>query len=150
MIRLVMRARRSFIVTLFALAASACSPSAREPIVVSDAWSNATPAGATVAAAYMEITAADADTLLSATTSVAEHIEMHTSSEENGMMRMRPLPSAPLDPGKPFKFAPGGAHFMLMGLREPLAAGQRYSMTLQFEKAGARTVEVTVVEPGAR
>ena len=144
------RARRNLIVTLLALGATACGQTAREPIVVSDAWSNATPAGATVAAAYMEITAAEADTLLSATTTVADHIEMHTSSEEHGMMRMRPMPTAPLESGKPFKFAPGGAHFMLMGLRQPLAAGLRFPMTLQFEKAGTRTVQVLVVEPGTR
>ncbi len=142
--------RRSFIVTLLALAASACGPTVREPIVVSDAWSNATPDGATVGGAYMEITAAEADTLLSATSTVADHIEMHTSSEENGMMRMRPLATVSLEPGKPFKFEPGGAHFMLMGLQQPLAVGLRYPITLQFEKAGARTVEVLVVEPGTR
>lgn len=144
------RVRRNLIATLFALAVSACSPTAREPIVVSDAWSNATPAAATVAAAYLKITAAEADTLLSATTTVADHIEMHTSTEENGMMRMRPLSTVPLEPGKPFEFAPGGAHFMLMGLRHPLAAGLRFPMTLQFEKAGTRTVQVLVVEPGTR
>ncbi|MBM0104258.1 copper chaperone PCu(A)C [Steroidobacter sp. S1-65] len=142
--------RRKLIVTLFALVATACGQTVREPIVVSDAWSNATPAGATVAAAYMEITAAEADTLLSATTTVADHIEMHTSSEENGMMRMRPLATAPLEAGQPFKFAPGGAHFMLMGLRQPLPAGLRFPMVLQFEKAGTRTVQVLVVEPGTR
>jgi copper(I)-binding protein len=144
------RARRNLIVTLFALAATACGPAAREPVVVDDAWANATPVGASVAAVYLQITASEADTLLSATTTVADQIEMHTSSEENGMMRMRPLPSAPLEPGKPFIFGPMGAHFMLMGLRQPLQAGLRFPMTLQFEHAGERTVQVQVVEPGSR
>lgn len=142
--------RRNLIVTLFAFAVAACSQSAREPVVVEDAWANATPVGATVAAVYLKITANEADTLVSATTTVADHIEMHTSSEENGMMRMRPLPTAPIEAGKPFAFAPGGAHFMLMGMRQPLQAGMRFPMMLQFEKAGARTVQVEVVEPGSR
>ena len=142
--------RRNFIVTLFALAAAACGQGTREAVVVTGAWANATPVGATVAAVYLEITTQEADTLLSATTTVADHIEMHTSSEENGMMRMRPLPTVPLEPGKPFTFSPGGAHFMLMGLRQPLPVGLRFPMTLQFQKAGERTVQVQVVEPGSR
>lgn len=143
-------ARRNLIVTLFALAAVACGQTARERIVVDDAWANATPVGATVAGVYLRITANQADTLVSATTTVADQIEMHTSSEENGMMRMRPLPSVRLEPGKPFTFAPGGAHFMLMGLRQPLATGLVFPITLQFEKAGTRTVQVQVIEPGSR
>lgn len=142
--------RRSLLVILFAVAATACAPASREALVVEDAWANATPAGATVAAVYLEITAGEADTLLSATTTVADHIEMHTSSEEHGMMRMRPLPRVPLERGKSFAFAPGGAHFMLMGLREPLVAGLKFPMTLRFEQAGTRAVQVQVVEPGSR
>jgi copper(I)-binding protein len=39
---------------------------------------------------------------------------------------------------------------MLMGLRQPLQAGFRFPMTLQFERAGTRSVQVQVVEPGSR
>lgn len=143
------RLRRNLIVTLFALAATACSQVAREPVVVEDAWANATPVGATVGAVYLRITTGKADTLLSATTTVADHVEMHTSSEEDGMMRMRPLPDVHLEAGKPFSFAPSGAHFMLMGLRHPLTTGSSFPMTLQFQHVGAHTVQVQVVEPGS-
>lgn len=141
---------RNLLVTSVALIAAACGQPSRDPVTVGEAWANATPPGASVAAVYLEITADAADTLLSATTTVADHVEMHTSTEENGMMRMRPLTSVPLEPGKPFKFAPGGAHFMLMGLRQPLAAGLKFPMTLQFQKAGTHAVQVQVVEPGSR
>lgn len=141
---------RNLIVTLFALAATACGQATREPVVIDDAWANATPVGASVAAVYLTVTMREADTLLAASTTVADHIEMHTSSEENGMMRMRPLPTVPLDAGEPFTFAPGGAHFMLMDLRQPLQDGLRFPMTLQFQNAGELTVQVQVVEPGSR
>lgn len=88
--------------------------------------------------------------LLSATTTVADHIEMHTSSEQNGMMQMRPLANVPLEAGQPFTFAQGGAHFMLVDLRQPLTAGLRFPMTLEFEHAPAQTVQVQVVELGSR
>ena len=127
-----------------------CADSTKAPSTVSEAWANATPVGASVAAVYLQLVAGDADTLLSATTTVADRIEMHTSSEENGMMKMRPLPAVELAAGKPFVFAPGGAHFMLLGLRQPLVAGMRFPMTLQLKNAGAVTVQVDVVELGSR
>jgi copper(I)-binding protein len=143
------RVLRNVIVALLALVAAACGQSARAPVVVEDAWANATPAGATVAAVYLQITTREADTLLDATTPVADHVEMHATSEENGMMRMRPLPEVQLAAGEPFAFAPMGAHFMLMGLRQPLQVGMRLPMTLRFEKAGTLSVQVQVVEPGS-
>jgi copper(I)-binding protein len=129
---------------------AACGQSAQEPVTVHDPWANATPVGASVAAVYLKLTVAEADRLLSASTTVADHIEMHTSSEENGMMRMRQLTTVELEAGKPFSFTPGGAHFMLMELRQPLVAGMRFPMTLQLERAGAITAQVQVVELGSR
>jgi copper(I)-binding protein len=142
---------RQLAMAVFAIiAVIACRQSEKNAISVRNAWANATPAGATVGAAYLELTVADQDTLLSATSEVADRIEMHASSEENGMMRMRPLPTVELQPGKPFAFAPGGAHFMLLGLRQPLVAGTRFPLTLQLQNAGALTLQVDVKEPGSR
>lgn len=127
---------------------AACGQS--EPVNVNDPWANATPVGASVAAVYLELTVAKPDTLLSASTTVADHIEMHSSSEENGMMKMRQLSTVELPGGQPFSFAPSGAHFMLMGLRQPLVAGMRFPMTLELQHAGAINVQVQVVELGSR
>jgi len=143
------RLLRKLIVASSVLIAAGCSQS-KAPVNVEDAWANATPAGATVGGVYMTISTREDDTLLSATTTVADHIEMHTSSEQDGMMQMRPLEKVALEAGKPFTFAPGGAHFMLMGLRQPLTAGLRFPMTLQFQHAPEQTVQVQVVELGSR
>lgn len=143
------RMSRNLLAASLVLIAAGCGRLSA-PVVVEDAWANATPAGATVAAVYMKITTKDADTLLSATTTVADHIEMHTNSEVNGMMQMRQLSNVPLEAGKPFTFAPGGAHFMLVEMRQPLTAGLRFPMTLQFQHAPAQTVQVQVVELGSR
>jgi periplasmic copper chaperone A len=142
-----MTARRSLLMPMCALLA-ACGQSA--PVSVNEPWANATPVGASVAAVYLELTVDAPDTLVSASTTVADHIEMHTSSEENGMMKMRPLTTVELQADEAFSFAPGGAHFMLMGLRQPLVAGMRFPMTLELERAGAVTVQVQVVELGTR
>lgn len=127
---------------------SACTQS--EPVTVQNPWASATPVGASVAAVYLELTAAQADTLRVASTTVADHIEMHTSSEADGMMQMRQLTTVELKGGEPFRFTPGGAHFMLIGLRQPLVAGMRFPITLELERAGAVTAQVQVVELGSR
>jgi hypothetical protein len=139
--------RRSLLILTCALLA-ACGQSA--PVSVNDPWANATPVGASVAAVYLQVSVASPDTLVSASTTVADHIEMHTSSEENGMMKMRPLTSVALQADQPFSFAPGGAHLMLIDLRQPLVAGMRFPMTLEFQRAGTVTVQVQVVELGSR
>ena len=143
------RALWNLAISAFVLLAAGCGQSGPS-VSVEDAWANATPAGATIGAVYLKITSKEADTLLSASTTVADHIEMHTSSEENGMMQMRPLSNVRLEAGKPFTFAPGGAHFMLVDLRQPLTAGLRFPMTLEFEHAPAQTIQVQVVELGSR
>lgn len=130
------------------LAIAACGRTG--PVTVHDAWANATPVGATVGAVYLELRAGEADTLLAASTTVADRIEMHSNSEQNGMMQMRPLSTVDLKAGEPFAFAPNGAHFMLVGLRQPLAAGMRFPVTLQFKNAGTLTAQVDVVELGSR
>jgi periplasmic copper chaperone A len=127
---------------------AACGQST--PVNVNDPWANATPVGASVAAVYLELTVETPDTLLSASTTVADHIEMHTSSEEGGMMKMRPLTTVELKSNQPFSFEPGGAHFMLIDLRQPLVAGMRFPMTLNLQRAGAVAVQVQVVELGSR
>jgi periplasmic copper chaperone A len=142
--------RRHAALTLVIALLAACGPSTQAPVSVRDAWANATAVGASVAAVYLELVVAKDDTLLSASTTVADRVEMHTSSEENGMMRMRPLPTVELEAGKPFSFAPGGAHFMLMELRQPLVAGMRFPMSLWLRHAGSITIQVQVVEIGSR
>jgi periplasmic copper chaperone A len=135
----------SFAVVLLA----ACRP-ATEPVEVSDAHAGATPPGATVAAAYMRIIANDGDTLLGAATPIAERVEMHSSIEENGMMKMRPLERIELTPGEPLSLQSGATHFMLIGLSVPLTVDTTFPLTLRFEKAGDRDIQVHVTAPGAQ
>jgi copper(I)-binding protein len=47
------------------------------------------------------------------------------------------------------KLEPGGYHLMLLKLKKPLVAGQRYKATLLFEKAGPIEVEFEVRAMGA-
>ena len=60
------------------------------------------------------------------------------------MMSMQKVDSVDVAPGKDLRFAPGGYHLMLMGLKQPLVAGERFPLTLHFRKAGDVPVEIVV------
>jgi copper(I)-binding protein len=116
-------------------------------IVVSAPWSRATPAGSAVAAGYVVITnkGVTADRLVSFTTDLADQPEIHEMSNEGGVMKMRSLAKGlEIPAGASVKLQPGGYHLMLMKLKKPLTAGQRYKATLVFEKAGPVEVEFEV------
>lgn len=139
---------RTVYILLTCVLMSACQNTGQPPVTIKDAWSPATPPGATVAAAYLQVTAIQDDELLSASTPAADAAEMHSTVEADGVMRMRPLESAPIAAGETLTFRPGGSHFMLMGLKESLAEGATYPLTLRFRQAGEITIDVLVRSPG--
>jgi hypothetical protein len=71
-------------------------------------------------------------------------------SMQGMVMKMRPITGLDIPAGQPVTLKPGGEHIMLMGLNQPLHEGQSFPLTLDFEKAGPRTVTVTVEKAGAR
>ena len=64
-----------------------------------------------------------AEKLLSATTPLADKIQFHEETEENGVARMRELRSVEIAPGTKIAFKPGSMHMMMVGLRQPLKQG---------------------------
>jgi hypothetical protein len=114
-------------------------------------WARATPGGAKVAGAYLEIRAPAGveDKLLSARSPVAAVVELHDHINEGGVMRMRRIESIPIKGAKSVVLKPGGLHVMLMDLKGPLVAGQQIEITLVFEKAGEVTIKVPVAPVGA-
>ena len=125
--------------------------SAASAIHVENTWARATPARAKTAAAYVTVinTGRSGDRLLSATTPVAQTVQFHKESEENGISRMRALSSVELDPGAKVVFKPGDMHMMMTGLKQPLKEGETFPLTLQFEKAGKIEINVPVAKVGA-
>lgn len=59
-------------------------------------------------------------------------------------MKMRPVTSVELLPGKKVEFKPGGLHVMLIGLKQPLKQGAHFPLTLRFAHTPPVTVEVVV------
>ena len=107
-------------------------------ITVEEAWARATPGGTRTGAAYMTLmnNGASADRLLSATTPVADQVQFHRETDDNGVSRMREVHNVELSPGGKIIFKPGEMHMMIVGLKQPLKEGQTFPLALQFEKAG--------------
>jgi periplasmic copper chaperone A len=118
-------------------------------VQITSAWARATPGGAQTAAAYVSLEAPAGDKLTGASTPAAQKAEIHEMSMDNGVMKMRPVDGVDLPPGEKVMLKPGGYHIMLTGLAKPLVEGESFPLTLDFAKAGARQVTVSVQKVGA-
>ncbi len=88
------------------------------------------------------------DRLIGASTPVAERVELHQMTLDAGVMRMRAIPAIELPAGAEVPLRHGGTyHLMLLNLKRPLVDGDRFDLTLDFERAGRQTVKVWVQTP---
>ncbi|MDB5796526.1 MAG: rane protein [Paucimonas sp.] len=109
-------------------------------------WARPSVAQQTSGAAYISIEnrGKAADTLVRASTPVAKEVQVHSMKMDGNVMRMREVPKLEVPAATMVAMKPGdGYHLMLVGLKQPLKAGERFPLTLVFEKAGQ--AEVTVV-----
>ncbi len=119
-------------------------------VTVTDAWARATAASQKIGGAFVTIhDSAAPDRLVSASSPVADKVEVHETVDTNGVMSMRPVPVLPLAAGQTVQFKPGGYHLMLIGLKHKLDVGSSFPLTLTFDKAPPVTVTVTVGRAGA-
>jgi periplasmic copper chaperone A len=122
-------------------------------LVITQAWSRATPGGAKVGGGYLTIEnkGSAPDRLIGGSADVADKVQVHEMATNNGVMTMRPLDKGlVIDPGKTVKLAPGGYHLMLLDLKSPLKQGDKLPITLEFEKAGKVKVSLDVQGVGAQ
>jgi copper(I)-binding protein len=122
-------------------------------LVITQAWSRATPGGAKVAGGYLTIEnkSSAPDRLIGGSADVADKVEVHEMTTNNGVMTMRPLDQGlTIEPGKTVKLAPGGYHLMLLDLKSPLKRGDKVPVTLEFEKAGKVKLSFDVQGVGAQ
>jgi copper(I)-binding protein len=124
---------------------------AREGVTVAHPWARATPGGAKIGGAYLEIKAAagKGDRLIGARSPVAGGAEIHSHITEGGIARMRRVDAVVIPPGQSLVLGPGGYHVMLVDLNQPLKEGDLIKLTLVFEKAGEIEVDATVEPIGA-
>lgn len=122
-------------------------------LVITRAWSRATPGGAKVAGGYLTIEnrGATPERLKAAATALAVKTEIHEMAVSNGVMTMRPIEGGlVIAPGSSVQLMPGGTHLMLVGLNTALHQGDEVPVTLSFERAGNVSVTLDVQTMGAQ
>ena len=134
---------------LCALLLAAPAAPAGDGATARDAWARATPPGMSVGAVYLTLQGGtQADRLVAASTPRAQMTEIHVASTAAGMARMRPTDGVDVPAHATVQLAPQGTHVMLMGLDQPLVAGERFPLTLRYATGAVETVQVAVRAPG--
>jgi Uncharacterized protein conserved in bacteria len=120
-------------------------------LVITQAWSRATPGGAKVAGGYLTIEnkGTAPDKLIGVSAEIARKVEVHEMATDNGVMKMRPIKGGlEVKPGETVELKPQGLHLMFIGPKKPLKQGDQLKATLQFEKAGNVELDFDVTGMG--
>ena len=108
--------------------------------------------GQTSSAAYLVIinNGTGADRLIGVKSDVAAHTMLHSTSMEGGVMRMRHLSDGLEIPSKAaVELSPGRTHVMLMGLKDPLKRGEKFTLRLRFKRSGEKDAVIKVLDPSS-
>lgn len=140
----------SLLTALIMAPATQAHEASAQGLHIAHPFATPTPPGAPNGAAYLTISAeGDSISLVGAASPVSEAVEIHSMSMDDGTMRMRRLDRLEVPAGETVKLRPGGgAHFMLIGLREALKIGDTFPMTLEFANHDSVEIEVRVHRAG--
>ncbi len=126
---------RGFVLGLSLLVGGLTGCSKKE-LTIDDAWIPAAPPHVPALAGYMTIDNGTerTQTLVGATSTVFERIEIHRTvyEKDSGLARMIPQEQVPIAPKESLLFEPGGYHLMLIHPKAPLQEGERISLNLIF------------------
>lgn len=114
---------------------------------VAHPYARSTVPGQASGAAYLTIEnkGKNADKLIAITSPASKSVEIHTMAMDGNVMKMREVQNIELKPRDKITMNPGdGYHIMLIGLKQPLKRGDKFPLTLTFEKSGKVDVSVTV------
>lgn len=123
---------------------SSTSTSPTAGVTAADPWVKSAPDGMTAAFMTLSNATGTEQVLVSASTPVSPMVQLHEMVMQDGQMVMQEKKGGIVVPaGGTAVLEPGGNHIMLMGLTEPVKAGQQVPVTLTF--ASGLTLEVTAV-----
>lgn len=113
---------------------------------IEEPWARASIGMVPNSAAYMTIhnNGGEPERLVAVSTTAAQRAELHDHVMDGEVARMEQVGAIEIPAGGSAALAPGGLHVMLMGLAEPLAAGDSIELRLTFERAGSLEVEAEV------
>ncbi len=109
-------------------------------------WIRATAPGVKIAAGYVTVRnkSSSGDRLVGGASPVAARVETHVHIKDGDILRMREVKGYDVPANGTLELKPGGAHLMLVDLKQPLNEGDTVPITLKFERAGQITVNFAV------
>ncbi|KAB2920182.1 MAG: copper chaperone PCu(A)C [Hyphomicrobiaceae bacterium] len=146
-----LRAIAAAIIVMAAALPAVAAETTQNGVSVFDPWARATPRGTQVGSTYMLVRMAPGvqDRLVGAYSDVARTAALQAYEREGGVMRRIRIDGIGLQPGETTALVPGGYHILLSDLTQPLRDGQKFKLTLVFEKAGEMVVDVEVTAVAA-
>lgn len=111
-------------------------------IEVREGWIRASAPGQDQGGADLSIISKQSATLVGASSPVCKTVQLHTMTNENGMMRMREVKEIELPAGKRVNLRESGYHLMLIGLKAPLKEGDTVPLTLSIKVGEQGVVKV--------
>jgi|ACQI01.1.fsa_nt_gi copper(I)-binding protein len=117
-----------------------------DDIEVSSAYAREVPPGAPSSACFMTFknTSGSDIKLVSAKSSAAKQTELHTHTNDNGVMRMRQIPFIMIPASGKTHLEPGGLHIMLIDPFKPLKRGKQVEVTLKFADGSHKKLSMPV------
>ena len=124
---------------------------AADNITVQDPYVRLAPPNAPATGAFMVIkNTGDKDVkVLKADNPASRVTELHTHLNENGVMKMRPVPAIEVKAKGQAVLQPGGLHVMMIDLKSPMKEGDVVPITLSFDDGSIKQVDAKVVRPMA-
>ncbi len=117
-------------------------------IQIEDPWVRAVPPNANNSAIFLDLRneSEQLRKLVEVHSEVAERVELHTTKDEDGMLRKQRLEEVPIPALETQSFHPGGIHIMLIGLRSPLEVGGVIELELVYADQSKETISIPVDE----
>lgn len=114
-------------------------------IGIEQPWSRAMPPTAPTGAVFVTLfNQGPPDQLVAASSPMADKVELHDHIHHNGLMKMVEVEKIELPSNSTQELKPGSYHIMLIGLRQPLVAGEHFPVQLEFANAGKIDLQVLV------
>ncbi len=131
---------------LTSLSAMQAMAAQADHIMVEKPFAREVPPGAPASASFMKLHnhSKQAANIIAADSAVSKVVELHTHTNDNGVMRMRKIPNISIPANGTTELKPGGLHIMLIGPHQPLKMGQTVKVTLKFEDGSSKEVSMPV------
>ncbi|MCB1647440.1 MAG: copper chaperone PCu(A)C [Pseudomonadales bacterium] len=136
-------------ILLLLLSAVQCHANAAD-LLGEGLWARASPPGAPNGVAYGRLTNAGPEALeiVGLASLAARTVQIHETFLQDDMMRMRRIDPVTLQPGESVTLQPGGKHFMLIGISQPLRGGEEVLVDVSMASSEVVTLTIPVLPPG--